>query len=155
MSCIVIIPVVIAASPAVGPALGAAVAAAAAALGFASTRSRSRTGIDEELDEEVECDVACEEVAETLLLGETMTYERDGVLIQVTRDERGRTSVKVSGRGKTKAELKALGDQMVEQIAQQYAYHRVRTMLADKDLNVVGEEVDENGNVHLKVRTYG
>jgi hypothetical protein len=154
MSCIVVIPVVVAASPAVGPALGAAAAAAAAALGFAATRARNRTEIEEELDEEVECDVACEEVADTLLIGETMSFERDDVIINVTRDERGRTSVKVSGCGKTKDELKALGEQMVEQITQQYAYHRVRSMLAEKNLNVVGEETDEEGNVHLKVRTY-
>ena len=153
MSCIVVIPVVVAASPAVAPALGAAAAAAAAALGFAATRARERVSDDVD-EEEVECDVACEEVSETLLMGETMTFEREGIIIQVTRDERGRTSVRVKGEGHSKSELKAIGEQMVEQITQQYAYHRVKSLLAEKDLNVVGEEVDEDGSVHLKVRTY-
>jgi hypothetical protein len=43
-------------------------------------------------------------------------------------------------------------EQFQQQLAQRYAYHAARTRLAQQGFNLVGEEVGEDGRIHLVLR---
>ena len=48
----------------------------------------------------------------------------------------------------------AIGQQFSKAVVQQYAYHRLMTELKQRNFNVVGEQVEEDGTVRIQVRTY-
>jgi hypothetical protein len=43
-------------------------------------------------------------------------------------------------------------EQFQQQLAQRYAYHAARAKLAQQGFNLVGEEVGEDGRIHLVLR---
>jgi len=148
MSAIVVI---IPALPAAWPAIATAAAAAASALGFAATRTKQEV----EAVNEVELSVDnAEAVTGELALGEELVFTREGVQLVVFRDNRGKVGVRACGKGKTDEELRAIGQEMANALTQQYAYHRLMAELKSRNFNVVGEEVEEDGTVRLRVRTY-
>ena len=153
MSAIVLLPIIIPAAAAAWPAVLTAATAAAAALGYAATRGKvqAQTKVAPEVTLEVD---HCEEVTGNLALGETLTFTKGDVQLSFFRDTNGKMAIKVSGKGKSDAELKAIGQQFSKAVVQQYAYHRLMTELKQRNFNVVGEQVEEDGTVRIQVRTY-
>lgn len=153
MSVVVVIPVVLA-IPAVPGVLSGLVGAAV----FAAA-----TGMGLRADENAECDAGgnsvdlrLENAAEAVAgvsVGQTMRFAGDGVTVEFSIDENGRAAVRASGR-KSGEELRELGETLAKRIVQQYAYHRIVTEMRERNMNIVEEEVEEDGTVRMLVRIH-
>jgi hypothetical protein len=144
----ILTPIVIAAWPAVA----SAVFGAAASMGF--TVVAGGDGLAAPLGPDaVETEVANSEVlAETLARGEKIRIVKDGVVAEIGVDERGRCTVCVSGRNKTKAELKRIGEECSGRIVQQFAYHKLVTELKGRGYSIGQESVVADGSIQMRVR---
>ena len=151
MSAIIVLPVILPAAAAAWPAVAAAAAAAAGALGFAAAGAST----DAQAESEVEVPMEnSEAVTEGLALGEELVFTRGDVQVTVGRDARGKVSVKVRGCAHAEAELREIGQELTNKLAQQYAYHRLMTELKQRNFTVVGEQVEDDGTVRVQVRTF-
>jgi len=94
-------------------------------------------------------------VAEDLRRDQTLTFTRDDITIYVSRDLRGKFSIRVSGPdSKSYRELEGLGREFMGVILQQFAYNKMAEEMERRGANVVGEEVNENGDIVLKLRRW-
>jgi len=159
MSALVVLPIVLPAlMPAAGaavatvwPAVAAAAAAAVGSLGFAAVRV---DGVTEQMTEvEIPVDNTTD-VVQGVVLGEDLVFAKDDVMVVFSRTTTGQVTVKVSASGRSEAELRVLGREIVDKLLQQYAYNRLVTELKERSFNVVGEDVEQDGTVRLQVRTF-
>ena len=134
------------------PAISAAVLGAAGTMGF------TIAGIETDLGQStrratVETEVPNSEVvAETLARGEKIGIERDGVRIEFGVDERGKCTVCVSGEGRSKSELRRIGDEVAGRIVQQFAYHKLVSELKNRGYRIDQESVQRDQSIQLRVR---
>lgn len=91
------------------------------------------------------------EVTEGLAVGQSVSFSRADLKVVFFQDAEGQTHVRVSGR-KSKTELEELGQALARKLVQQYAYHRLVTEMKARNMNVVEEEVEEDGTVRMRVR---
>lgn len=138
------------------PAITAAVAAAVSSIGFAAIQqgevnTRASTTTTNRAEIEVEDSDILQSAAGTT---EQMVVERDGVRATFSRDARGALKLCLEGGGLSKAELKALGEDMIGRVTQQYAYHRIVTELKDRNMTIVDEQVTKNQTVKIRVRNW-
>jgi hypothetical protein len=158
MSAIVVLPILVPATMAAWPVVVAAAATAASTLGFAMATSEAKAGVKASqatAATEVSVDVeSCEEITQAVALGDSLVFTKDDVTITVFRNNRNGVSVKVHSHQHSKQQLKALANEMIGKINQQYAYNRIVTELKQRNFNLVDQEVDEDGTVRLKVRIY-
>lgn len=153
MSAIVILPILLpTVGPVVWPLLATAAAAAASSLGFVGVGASTDTAVS--ANEVTLEGVTCTEIASTVATGDAVVFRNADVVLTVARDAAGRLTVKAASEERSKAELEAIGRDMVGRLMQQYAYHRIVTELKSRNLNVVEEEVDADGTVRLQVRVY-
>ena len=153
MSCVIVIPIIIPAASAAWPAIAIAATAAASALGFAVAKSSAE--VEVEVEEEVEVLLEnSEAVTQGLAHGEELVFEKGNAKIKFARSYDGKLSVHVSGKGLSKTELHEMGEKFGQSITQQYVYNRLVTEMKNRDMNLVGEEIDEDGTVRIQVRTY-
>ena len=82
--------------------------------------------------EEIEVDNS-EILANAAGRGEEIVVEREGLRAVFTRDGRGALRVCMEGRGHSKAELRKIGQELVDRVTQQYVYHRVITELKQRE----------------------
>lgn len=145
-SVIVLTPIVVAS----WPAIASAVAGAAASMGFsmvAAGEIHVASGI-----ERVEADVANAQVlAASLSRGEKLAIARDGVTVQIAVDARGKCSVCASGKGKTKAQLRQIAEDVSGRIVQQFAYHKLVTELKDRGFRVDSETMTTDQSIQMHV----
>ena len=151
ISC-VIIPVVVTSWPTILPAI----LGAAGALGFKATSEASEiegglVGASAKTATTVEVKNA-EVIGEELGAGQSLTMERDGVTLRFTVDSRGRCRVHVDGPGRSKAELKQIGEQAAQKVVQMYSYHRVMSQAQELGYELVEEKVDEQGGVRIRLK---
>jgi hypothetical protein len=136
-------------------AISAAVVGAVGVLGFSAvnegvTASRS---VKETNRAEIELDES--EILEgTGGTGEEIVVVRDDVRAVFSRDARGALKVCVEGQGRTKSELRAIGEELIGRVTQQYVYHRVVTELGNRHMAIVSEEVTEDQTVKIRVRNW-
>jgi hypothetical protein len=84
--------------------------------------------------------------------GDSLHFERDGLLLAIIKDERGRLTVQVSGPlGCEKKQLQDAGEEFTEQIAQLFAYNRAAEVLDRLGATIQQEETNEQGDLVLKV----
>ena len=86
--------------------------------------------------------------------GEEIVVEREGVRAIFSRDARGSLRVCMEGKGHSKAELRTIGQELVDRVTQQYVYHRVITEMKQRNMHVVSEEVAEDRTVKIRVRNW-
>ncbi len=86
--------------------------------------------------------------------GEEIVVEKDDVRAIFSRDARGALKVCVEGHGRSKAELRQIGEELIGRVTQQYVYHRVVTELANRNMAIVNEEVSEDRTVKIRVRNW-
>lgn len=136
-----------------GTVVASAAVAAAAALGLkqdtgneATARQEAENSVDLSVD-------GVSEVSSQVSIGKSMSFSGNGVKVIFYQDANGEAAVRVTGKG-SEAELRALGDNLAKRIVQQYAYHRLVTELKSRGMNVVEEEVEEDGTVRMRVRVY-
>ena len=136
-------------------AISAAVVGAVGVLGFSTVNeaveaSRRVTGANRA---EIELDES--EILEgTGGSGEQIVVEREDVRAIFTRDARGALKVCVEGHGRSKTELKQIGEELIGRVTQQYVYHRVVTEMGNRNMTIVNEEVTEDRTVKIRVRNW-
>ena len=156
MSCVVVIsPLVIAG----WPVITAAVTSAIASMGFniaqsasAATNpdlslmawSKEKTRVDIELEES--------EILQNSLSDERIVVEREGMRAVFTRDQRGALKLCMEGEGHSKAELRRVGEELINRVTQQYVYHRVVTELKQRNMTIVDEQISADRTVKIRVR---
>ena len=150
-SVLVLTPIIIAN----WPAITAIVTAAVGTMGFSAVQ-----GIESQQSKVVgttreEIEVENSEILENAGgRGEEIVVEREGLRAVITRDGRGALRVCMEGKGYSKADLRKIGQDMVDRVTQQYVYHRVITEMKQRNMHVVSEEVAEDRTVKIRVRNW-
>ncbi len=154
MSTVVILTPIIISS---WPAITAAVAGAAAGLGL-MVKETVKEAVEEsevEIEQAVEVELADSEVlAENLATSKEIVLTKADLKIRVGRDERGRCTVCVTGKGRSKTELKQIAEDFAQKMTQCFVYNRVMSELKSRDFQIVNEEVMEDESVRINVRRW-
>jgi hypothetical protein len=150
MSTVIIVaPLIIAA----WPSITVAVTAAVATMGFAVSSSKVAVKARVSGTTPAEIEVADSEVLQAGAgTGNEMVVERQGVRAVFSRDARGALKVCVEGEGHSKAELRQIGEELIERVTQQFVYNRIVTELKERHMAIVEEEVAEDRTIRIKVR---
>ena len=83
---------------------------------------------------------------------EKIVVQREGLRAVFTRDARGSLRVCMEGKGHSKAELRSIGQELIDRVTQQYVYHRVISEMKGQHMHVVAEEVAADRTVKIRVR---
>jgi hypothetical protein len=137
------------------PAITAIVSAAVGTMGFSAVQGikSQQSQVTGTTREEIEVDNS--EILESAGgRGEEIVVEREGLRAVFTRDGRGSLRVCMEGHGHSKAELRKIGQELVDRVTQQYVYHRVITEMKQRNMHVVSEEVAEDRTVKIRVRNW-
>ena len=151
MSTVVVLtPIVIAG----WPVIAGAVTAAIGSMGFSFAGSGGevverastvpKTRVEVELEES--------EILQDAMSNEKIIVERDGMRAIFSRDERGALKLCMEGEGHSKAELKRVGEELINRVTQQYVYHKVVSELKQRNMTIVDEEVSADRTVKIRVR---
>lgn len=144
----VVTPIIIASWPAVA----SAVVSAAGAMGFTVLASHADVEPPAGV-ERVESEIPNSEVlAESLSRGEKVRIARDGVVVEIGVDDRGKCSVCASGKGKSKGELRRIGEEVSGRVVQQFAYHKLVTELKSRGYSIAEESVQKDQSIQMRVR---
>ena len=149
---IVLTPIIITSWPAITAAITAAVGTAGFAIarhGESVEKVQTSTTAKEEI--EVEDSEILEAAAGT---DRELVVERDGLRAVFRRDARGALRVCMEGNGYSKAQMRQIGQDLIDRVTQQYVYHRVVTELKNRKMNIVDEEVTEDRTVKIRVRNW-
>ncbi len=148
---IVLTPIIIANWPVITAVVGAAVGS----LGFSAVQGIEveKSQVKGTTREEIEIDNS--DILENAGgRGEEIVVEREGLRAVFSRDARGTLRVCMEGKGHSKAELRKIGQELVDRVTQQYVYHRVITEMKERNMHVVSEEVAEDRTVKIRVRNW-
>lgn len=94
-------------------------------------------------------------VADDLKRDQVLTFTRDDIVLVFQRDLRGKFTIRVSGPAtNSHRQLEAAGKEFLGVVIQQFAYDKMAREMERRGANVVGEEVNENGDIVLKLRRW-
>lgn len=157
MPCACAIPLIIGSLP----ILANAAVKVATTLGFSLVSTTGTSLLQNKLnkDNQVEQETVVIPFENSELFNQEMEkkelcFDKEGMAIRLSANERGKYSLQITGTGKTKAELLNIGQDMKERITQQYIYHKVMTGLKEKGYVMVGEELEADRAVHVVVRRF-
>ncbi len=152
MSTVVVLAPIIVAN---WPVITAVVGAAVGSLGFAVVRGEetSQQRGETTTREEIEIDNS-EILTSDTGFEEEIVVQREGVRAIFSRDARGVLRVCMEGRGTSHAELRRWGQELIDRVTQQYAYHRIVTELKARNMTIVDEQVEEDHTVKIRVRSW-
>ena len=152
MSTVVVLAPIIVAN---WPVITAVVGAAVGSMGFAIVRSEQTATRRSETTtrEEIEIDNS-EILASDTGIEEEIVVQREGVRAIFSRDARGALRVCMEGTGQSRSELRRLGQDLIDRVTQQYAYHRIVTELKARNMTIVDEQVEEDRTVKIRVRSW-
>ena len=147
------------------PMLWPLVVAAAGASGYRQLTSSSddallRGEITSEIAHQKTVEVSLEHkiievVEEQVDRDRTLRFVKGDVTVAFKRDLRGKFSVQVSGPDTmSRRELEYMGRDFLGTIIQQFAYNRMAEEMERRGANIIGEEVNENGDIVLKLRRW-
>jgi hypothetical protein len=91
-------------------------------------------------------------VTDQLGRDQRMTVAREGVTVVFARDQRGRSTLHVSGDNRSEAELRAIGKELSERVVQRYVYQRLMDECRARGFLVTEEETDAHQAIHLRIR---
>lgn len=133
-------------------AMLAALAATAALMDLTPENEKNRAAQTDAAEKTVDlCVNNPSEVAGDLAPGQSVSFSKPGLKVVFFQDIDGQIGVRVTGR-ESEAELKRMGEALAQKLVQQYAYHRLVTEMKARNMNVVEEEVEQDGTVRLRVR---
>lgn len=134
---------------ALGGFIAAAALAAAQSMGLEQVEDAA---LAEEFANTVElCVNNTDEVASGLSTGQKMVFHGEDATVVFYLDEEGRAAVSVSGE-QSPEELRRIGETMAKRVVQQFAYHRIVSEMKERNMNIVEEEVEQDGTVRMLVR---
>lgn len=153
-SVCVITPMVLGAWP--GMVAAAMGAAQALGLSVVSPELATKLGVDTRAEgfTRVQIEVENSQVIAEHLSGqqEILLRTAKGILLRVSRDERGSLKVCAEGEHVSKAELKETGEALAGRIVQQFAYNHLMTELAAQNFDVVENTVEKDQSIRVRVR---
>jgi hypothetical protein len=139
------------------PVMAAAIGAACAAMGYAAqrvTQDRETAVAKTPVKRRVELEMSnAEVIGASLSRDQSVQFEKDGVVATFTKDARGALSLHVDGE-RSREELARIGQQLLNQVRQQYACEKVKSEVLSQGFTLVDEHVDEQGNIRLSVRRF-
>ena len=137
------------------PVFTSAVAAVGGALGYGVHRGKVQKDIEASERTEVELPIQEEKTLGQLLEKEgDFILTKDDLQLAVTKDARNHCHVKVSGKGRSTAELSVLGSNFFYEVVRQYTYNQVKTELKNQGFAVVSEKTEADQSVQLVVRRW-
>jgi len=155
MSCVVVVaPLVIGG----WPVITAAVTAAISSMGFNVVQSgmeatnRNIRMNAPKTTQRVEMELDESEVLKDAVSSNQIVVEREGMRAIFSRDARGALKLCMEGESHSKAELKRMGQELINRVTQQFVYHRVVSELKQRGMNIVDEQVTADRTVKLRVR---
>jgi hypothetical protein len=138
------------------PAIASAVTGVAAAMGFTVLAPHDVQKKTTNTRKRVESTIADSEIVEEMMdRGQKMRIQRDDVIVEFGRDERGACTVCVTGEKHTKAELEQIGQEVAGRVVQQFAYHKLMTELKSRHYRIVEESVERDESIQVRVRFDG
>jgi hypothetical protein len=152
-SVVVLTPIIIGS----WPAITAAITASIGTLGFSLAKTASLEAEKQTGDETTRAEIEVEDsevLAAAAGSAQQVIVERQGVQATFSRDARGTLKVCMEGHGYSKAQLKAIGEELLGRVTQQFVYHRIINELKDRHMAIVGEEVSEDRTVKIRVRNF-
>lgn len=94
-------------------------------------------------------------VADEVKRDQVMRFQRGDVILIFRRDERGKFFVEVMGpEAKTQIELEHAGLEFASELVQQFAYNKMAQEMERRGAQVVEEEIQENGDIVLRMRRW-
>jgi hypothetical protein len=140
------------------PMISAAILAAGAAMGYRAVR-QAETNRNVDLMDAAPRGVSLvmddtRVMAENLMRGESFTLERDGLTAVFRMDGRGQCTVHVAGEGRSNAQLEEAGRELMDRVRQQFAYAKVMAEMEERGFEVIGQEVDADNAIRLRVRRW-
>ena len=153
MSTVLIVAPIVVAS---WPAITAAVTAAIGTLGFTLVRAEVHSSVQQKarMNREIIEVEESEILAGATGVAQQLVVERDGVRATFSRDARGALKLCVEGDHLSKSELRAIGEELIGRVTQQYAYHRIVTELKERNMTVVDEQLTTEQSVKIRVRNF-
>ena len=149
MSAIIVLTPLVVAS---WPAITAAIMGAAAGMGFAvhgpelyEEKQTRRKKVTTELENS-------EVVSDSMAVGQKLILTKGDITVELSRDERGRCSVCVSGVGHSDRELKKIGKEVAGRVTQQFVYNKLMSELKHRNYSVLDEQVLADESVRVRVR---
>lgn len=85
---------------------------------------------------------------------ESIIVQRDGITATFKRDSSGALQLCMEGKHVTKSQLRAIGEELLGRVTQQYAYHRIVSELKNRGLTIVHEDMTESESVKIRVRNW-
>lgn len=148
------------------PMLTPLILATAGALGYRQLTKMSEEGgeLNRRLKQEIEGRTHVEiPLQETILenltaevgRAETLNFQKDDMTLTLHKDERGKLRVTMSAtKGTDEAMLRAEGKKFVSEIAQALAANKAAEAVERMNADVVEEEVNERGEIVLRIRRW-
>lgn len=147
------------------PLIWPALLSAAGALGykhFTSTADDAplRGKLTEQLSHQKIVKLSLDQVVKDLVSEEVgreevLRFVKDEITVIFKRDIRGKFTIEVMGPDRlTKLDLERLGNEFAATLVQQFAYNRMAAEMERRGANVVSEEVNEQGDIVLKLRRW-
>ncbi len=94
-------------------------------------------------------------VADEVGREQVLRFTRDDIILVFKRNARGKFAIEVSGPAAMSArQLQEIGIEFAGALVQQFAYNKMAVELERKGAHVVGEEVNEEGDIVLKLRRW-
>ncbi len=86
---------------------------------------------------------------------QVLRFVKGDIVVVFKRDLRGKFSVQVSGPDTmTRRELEFAGREFLGAVVQQFAYNKMAEQMERRGTNIIGEEVNEEGDIVLKLRRW-
>ncbi|MHB1001347.1 MAG: DUF1257 domain-containing protein [Armatimonadota bacterium] len=137
------------------PILCGAVAGAASMLGYKvlSAKKESVCETVEDTSAQVELE-GSEVIAEAMKRDSEFAISNGDITAVFKRGVDGKCVVHVAGQGRTEDELSTIGQQILGQVTQQYAYNKVVTELKTQGFTIAQEDVSADQTIRLRVSKY-
>lgn len=147
------------------PLIWPVILAVAGAMGYKQLTSTSekallRGELNSQLNSIKSIEIAIEQQVSDTVEGEVgrdqvLRFTKGDIIVTFKRDLRGKFTIQVSGPDTmTRRELYFLGQEFLGAITQQFAYNKMAQEMERRGANIVGEEVNENGDIVLKLRRW-
>ena len=141
------------------------IVAAAGALGYKTLTGRQLNDwLQKELVNEIKNfhkirlpldEMMTEVVSEELGREERLDFRKDDIVVTFRKDALNKFRIEVTGpRTIPRMQMMAMGDEFARKVIQQFSHNKIARELDQRGINIVEEEVDENGNIVLKTRKW-
>jgi len=115
--------------------------------------SEAESGSVIEQDQQIEVDMPqSHKLGESITEGDTLKMQGNGFTVEFHKTGRGDCQMRVCGKNKSDAELEQLGKELLNRIAQQYAYQKITQELKKKGFQIAEEKVEQDRTIRLTVR---